>query len=161
MLCKTTIGIAAATATATAMAMTMTMLFVSQEAAAQPAAASRVEPFTVAVSRATLDDLETRLARTRWPDQLPGTGWEMGADTAYMRELADYWFNEYDWRAEEARLNGFDHYRAEIDGMRVHFVHAPSEVPDAIPLLMLHGWPSSFVQMLDIIPLLTDPPGDG
>jgi len=134
---------------------------IGSRASAQSAASARVEPFTIAVPQTTLEDLESRLARTRWPDQLPGTGWDMGADTAYMRELADYWRNEYDWRAEEARLNRFDHYRATIDGIRVHFVHARSRDPNAIPLLMLHGWPSSFVQMLDIIPLLTDPPGDG
>ena len=121
----------------------------------------RVERFRIEVPRAVLADLEERLARTRWPDQLPGTGWTYGADTAYLRELASYWQNGYDWRAQEARLNGFEHYRAEIDGLRIHFVHAKSRDPNAIPLLLLHGWPSSFVQMLDIIPLLTDPAAQG
>jgi pimeloyl-ACP methyl ester carboxylesterase len=128
---------------------------------AQSGNASNAEPFTISVPQAVLDDLDARLARTRWPDQLPGTGWDYGADTAYIRELADYWLNDFDWRAQEARLNTFDHYRASIDGMRVHFVHARSDEPDAIALLMLHGWPSTFVQMLDIIPLLTDPAGHG
>ena len=121
----------------------------------------RVERFRIDVPRAVLADLDERLARTRWPDQLPGTGWAYGADTAYLRELASYWQNGYDWRAQEARLNGFEHYRAEIEGTRIHFVHAKSRDPNAIPLLLLHGWPSSFVQMLDLIPLLTDPAAHG
>ncbi|WP_428101239.1 epoxide hydrolase family protein [Candidatus Rariloculus sp.] len=116
-----------------------------------------VEPFTIDVPEAVLDDLNERLDRTRWPDQLPGTGWDQGADTAYMRELAEYWRNDYDWRAEEARLNGFEHFRATVDGLGVHFVHERSADPDAVPLLLLHGWPSSFVQMLDLVPLLTQP----
>jgi pimeloyl-ACP methyl ester carboxylesterase len=127
----------------------------------QPHAADAQQPFSIDVPDAVIRDLNDRLARTRWPDQLPGTGWDQGADTAYMRELADYWQTEFDWRAHEARLNEFDHYRATIDGMRVHYVHARSPEPDAVPLLMLHGWPSSFVQMLDIIPLLTDPAAHG
>ena len=121
----------------------------------------RVERFTIDVPAAVLRDLDERLARTRWPDQLPGTGWDYGADTAYLRELVDYWQNEYDWREQERALNRFEHYRATVDGTRIHFVHAKSRDPNAIPLLLLHGWPSSFVQMLDLIPLLTDPAAHG
>ena len=121
----------------------------------------RVDSFKIDVPAATLRDLEERLARTRWPDQLPGTGWTYGADTAYLRELVSYWQNEYDWRAEERKLNRFEHFRASIDGTRIHFVHAKSRDPNAIPLLLLHGWPSTFVQMLDLIPLLTDPAAHG
>src|SRR5690606_12555504 len=110
------------------------------------------ERFTIDVPDAILSDLRDRLARTRWPDQLPGTGWDYGTDTAYLRELADYWQNDFDWRAQEARLNQFDHFRARVGDMRIHFIHARSPSADAIPLLMLHGWPSSFVQMLDIVP---------
>jgi pimeloyl-ACP methyl ester carboxylesterase len=120
-----------------------------------------VERFTIAVPDAVLSDLDDRLARTRWPDQVAGTGWSYGADTEYLRELVDYWQREYDWRAEEQRLNRFEHYRASIDGTRIHFVHAKSRDPNAIPILLLHGWPSTFVQMLDIIPLLTDPAAHG
>ncbi|TAJ94607.1 MAG: epoxide hydrolase [Gammaproteobacteria bacterium] len=119
------------------------------------------ERFTIDVSDAVLSDLSERLARTRWPDQLPGTGWTYGTDTAYLRGLVSYWRNGFDWRAQEARLNEFEHYRAWVGGMRIHFVHARSKDPDAIPLLLLHGWPSSFVQMLDIIPLLVDPAAHG
>jgi pimeloyl-ACP methyl ester carboxylesterase len=124
--------------------------------APQLAAQSGVEPFTISVPDAALADLQLRLERTRWPDQLSGTDWDYGTDTAYLRELLQYWQQIYDWRAEEARLNQFDQYRADIDGSRVHFVHARSPDPDAIPILLLHGWPSSFLQMLDLIPLLTE-----
>ena len=119
------------------------------------------ERFTIDVPQATLDDLHERLALTRWPDQLSGTGWTYGTDTAYLRELVAYWQNDFDWRAQEARLNEFEHYRAWVGDMRIHFVHARSQNPDAIPLLLLHGWPSSFLQMLDIFPLLVDPAAHG
>jgi pimeloyl-ACP methyl ester carboxylesterase len=124
-------------------------------------AAPRAVPFTIAVPDAVLADLQERLARTRWPDQLPDTGWEYGADTVYIKELVEHWRTGFDWRAQEARLNRFAHFRAAIDGHRLHFVHARSRSADAIPLLLLHGWPSSFVQMLDLIPLLTDPAAHG
>jgi pimeloyl-ACP methyl ester carboxylesterase len=113
--------------------------------------------FKIHVSDAMLDDLDDRLARTRWPDQLPGTGWAYGTDTAYLRELVSYWRNRFSWRARETRLNELEHYRAGVGDSRIHFVHARSKDPDAIPLLLLHGWPSSFLQMLDLIPLLIDP----
>jgi pimeloyl-ACP methyl ester carboxylesterase len=119
------------------------------------------ERFIVRVPDAVLTDLNDRLARTRWPDQLPGTGWDYGADTAYVRELAAYWQHTFDWRAQEDRLNRFEHFRASVGGMRMHFIHVRSSNPNAIPLLLLHGWPSSFVQMLKIIPLLVDPGGHG
>ena len=119
------------------------------------------ETFSISVPDAVLDDLKERLTRTRWPDQLPGTGWEYGTDTTYLRELVEYWRKDFDWRAQEARLNQFEHSRARVGGMRLHFVHARSRNPDAIPLLLLHGWPSSFVQMLDLIPLLVDPGAHG
>jgi pimeloyl-ACP methyl ester carboxylesterase len=113
------------------------------------------------VPAAVLRDLDERLARTRWPDQLPDTDWSYGADTAYLRELVGYWQNEYDWRAQERALNRFEHYRATVDGTRIHFVHAKSRDPNAIPVLLLHGWPSTFLQMLDLVPLLTDPASHG
>jgi pimeloyl-ACP methyl ester carboxylesterase len=116
-----------------------------------------VNRFTIDVPQSTLDDLQARLARARLPDAIPGVGWDYGADADALTELIRYWHTEYDWRAEEARLNRFDHFTAEIDGLSIHFVHARSTREDAVPLLMLHGWPSSFLQMLDIIPLLTEP----
>jgi pimeloyl-ACP methyl ester carboxylesterase len=128
---------------------------------AQSAAGSEAVPFTVDVPQAVLSDLQRRLDRTRWPDQIAGSAWTYGTDTEYLRELVEYWKDGYDWRAQERRLNAFDHYRAEIEGLGIHFIHARSADPDAIPLLLLHGWPSSFVQMLDIIPLLTQTRADG
>jgi pimeloyl-ACP methyl ester carboxylesterase len=132
---------------------------------ARPAGAQSAKPtverFRIDVPNAVLADLRERLARTRWPDQLPGTDWSYGADTAYLRELTEYWQRGFDWRQQERALNRFEHYRAQIDGLQIHFVHAKSRDPNAIPLLLLHGWPSSFVQMLDLIPYLTDPAAHG
>ncbi|HEY9181589.1 MAG TPA: epoxide hydrolase N-terminal domain-containing protein, partial [Gammaproteobacteria bacterium] len=99
-------------------AVLATLLVSAAPLAAQPT----VERFTIDVPEPVLRDLDERLARTRWPDQLPGTDWSYGADTAYLRELVDYWQRDYDWRAEERRLNRFEHYRASIDGTRIHFV---------------------------------------
>lgn len=144
-----------------AVAMAAASMTATFDGAAQDAARPRAEPFTVAVPDAVLADLRSRLERTRWPDQLPGTGWDYGTDTAYLKELVSYWQEGFDWRAQEKRLNGVHHYRAAIDGTRIHFIHERSRDPNAIPLLLLHGWPSSFVQMLDIIPLLTDPAAHG
>lgn len=121
----------------------------------------RIERFAIDVPNSVLDDLKVRLGRTRWPHHLPGTGWTYGADTAYVRELVSYWHHDFDWRAQEAKLNELEHYRAWVGGMHIHFVHARSKERDAIPLLMLHGWPSSFVQMLDVLPLLVDPAKHG
>lgn len=115
------------------------------------------EPFAVEIADETLDDLRTRLGRTRWPDEIEGIGWEDGVDRSYLQELVDYWRERFDWREQEERLNEFDNYRATVDGVGIHFVHECGERDDSTPLLLLHGWPSSFVQMLDIVPLLTRP----
>ncbi len=117
--------------------------------------------FVIDVPPAVLNDLDERLARTRWPDQPSGTAWAYGADTVYLRELVAYWRSDFAWSKQQARLNEFEHYRALVSGMKIHFVHARSRDRDAIPLLLLHGWPSSFVQMLDVIPLLVDPAAHG
>lgn len=130
---------------------------VIQEGASRMAA----EAFTIAVPDVILVDLQERLARTRWPDQIPGTGWDYGADTAYLRDLAASWREGFDWRAQEAALNGFDQFRAEVDGVGIHFIHERGSGEHPIPLLILHGWPSSFVQMTELIPLLTDPQTHG
>jgi len=115
-----------------------------------------VEPFRIHVDDAILDDLRDRLARTRFPEPIPGTGWEYGTPIDEIRELAEYWRDGYDWRAEEARLNAFDQFITEIDRVRIHFVHARSPRPDALALLLVHGWPGSIVEFLDVIPRLTD-----
>ena len=115
-----------------------------------------IEPFRIAVDDAVLDDLHRRLGATRLPDELDDTGWEYGIPVSYVRELVAYWRDGYDWRAEEARLNAFEQFRAEIDGQPIHFVHARSASPDALPLLLMHGWPGSIVEFLTAIPLLTE-----
>jgi len=115
-----------------------------------------VEPFRIRVEEAVLDDLRARLAATRFPDAVPGTGWQYGAAIADVRALVSHWRDGYDWRAEEARLNELDQFTTTIDGVRIHFVHARSRVADAFPLLLVHGWPGSFVEFLDVIPLLTE-----
>jgi pimeloyl-ACP methyl ester carboxylesterase len=129
--------------------------------AAAHAEAGKVEPYKIAIPDETLRDLKARLRAARFPDQLAGTGWDYGTDTAYLKELTAYWANGFDWRAQEKQLNRFHHYRAEIDGLRIHFIHERGKGPNPIPLLMLHGWPSSFVQFAKIIPLLTDPASHG
>jgi pimeloyl-ACP methyl ester carboxylesterase len=130
--------------------------------AAQGAARTAMaEPFKIHIPDETLRDLKARLRQTRFPDQIPGTGWDYGTDTQYLKELVAYWAKDFDWRAQEKKLNAFQHYRAEIDGVRIHFIHEKGKGPKPIPILMLHGWPSSFVQFQKIIPLLTDPAAHG
>jgi epoxide hydrolase len=114
-----------------------------------------IEPFTIRVDDAVLDDLRRRLEFARFPDELPDAGWEYGIPTSYVRELVEYWRDAYDWRVQEARLNELPQFTAEIDGEPIHFVHARSENPDALPLLLVHGWPGSIVEFLDVIPTLT------
>jgi len=120
-----------------------------------------IEPFRVDVPDDVLDDLRTRLARTRLPNQVDGAGWDQGTELGYLQELLAYWRDEFDWRAQEARLNAFDQYLTEIEGQRVHFVHHRSPEPDALPLLISHGWPGSVVEFLDVIGPLTDPRAHG
>ena len=120
-----------------------------------------IEPFHIHMDEADLEDLRSRLARTRFPDQIAATEWEAGIPMDYLRELVRYWMDGYDWRREEARLNGLDHCRTRIDGQSIHFVHVRSPHPDAMPLLLTHGWPGSFIEFLDVVPLLTDPPAFG
>jgi pimeloyl-ACP methyl ester carboxylesterase len=115
-----------------------------------------VEPFRIHVDDSVLDDLRDRLARTRFPDPIPGTGWEYGAPIDEVRDLVEYWRDAYDWRAAEARLNALEQSVTEIDGVRIHFAHARSPHPDALPLLLVHGWPGSIVEFLDVIRRLTD-----
>lgn len=119
----------------------------------------KIEPFTIAVPEALLDDLARRLAGTRWPDEPEGAGWTYGTSLPYMRDLVDYWQHAYDWRRHEAYLNRFAHFRAEVDGVGVHFIHERGKGPDPTPVLLLHGWPDSFYRYHRVIPILTDPAG--
>ena len=120
-----------------------------------------MEPFRVDVPQAVLDDLHDRLRRTRFPNQVAGAGWEQGTELAYLRELVDYWLDGFDWRAAEARLNAYPQQVTEVDGQRLHFVHARSPEPGAMPLLLVHGWPGSVVEFLDVLGPLTDPVAHG
>ena len=116
-----------------------------------------IERFEIRIDDSVLDDLRNRLALTRLPDQIDGTGWEYGIPEDYLRDLVEYWRDTYDWRAQEARLNELAHYRTWIDGQSIHFIHARSAHADAFPVLLMHGWPGSVVEFLDVIPRLTDP----
>jgi pimeloyl-ACP methyl ester carboxylesterase len=120
-----------------------------------------VERFAVAVPQATLDDLQERLARTRWPGELDGPGWEDGTSPAFLRELVGWWQTGFDWRAQEAALSRFAHFRATVDGVGLHFVHERGKGPAPLPLVLTHGWPSSFSELLPLVPLLTDPASHG
>ena len=123
--------------------------------------AAAVQPFRIDIPQGELDDLRERLARTRWPDQLPGVGWDYGIALDDVRELADYWRTSYDWRVHERRLNHFPQFTTEIDGQMVHFLHVRSAEEGALPLIMTHGWPGSVVEFMQVIGPLTDPRAHG
>jgi pimeloyl-ACP methyl ester carboxylesterase len=120
-----------------------------------------VKPFRVAVDDTVLRDLKDRLARTRFPDQIAGTGWEHGVDLAYMKDLVAYWKDKYDWRAHEKKLNDLPQFTTEIDGLSIHFIHVKSKVPNALPLVLVHGWPGSVYEFHKVIGPLTDPVAHG
>ncbi|MFL6121459.1 epoxide hydrolase family protein [Actinophytocola sp.] len=120
-----------------------------------------ITPFRIDVPQSAVDDLVARLARTRWPDELPGAGWAYGVNRDYLVDLAEYWRTGYDWRAHEARLNAIPQFTTTIDGQRVHFLHARSPEPDATPLIITHGWPSTGYDFLDVLGPLTDPRAHG
>jgi pimeloyl-ACP methyl ester carboxylesterase len=122
-------------------------------------------PFHIAVSDDVLHDLRTRLARTRFTAVSDSTHWAAGVDPGYLRELVTYWSDGFDWRAAESALNTYPHFLAEIDGRQVHFVHVRAKrvegAPEPLPLLLTHGWPSSFVEMLRVAERLADPASHG
>ncbi|MBF6301069.1 epoxide hydrolase [Nocardia amamiensis] len=122
---------------------------------------TEIRPFRIDIPQADLDDLRLRLARTRWIDDLPGTSWERGVPTAYLKDLAGYWAEKFDWRAVEAELNAYPQFTTTVAGQNMHFLHVRSAQEDATPLLLLHGWPSSVVDFLDVIGPLTDPAAHG
>jgi microsomal epoxide hydrolase len=114
-------------------------------------------PFTLRIPDADIADLRDRLARTRFPDSAPGEAWAYGTDVSYLRQLVDYWRDGFDWRAEEATLNVFPQFRTSVDGIDLHYLHVPGVGENPMPLLLLHGWPGSVFEFVDIIPRLTDP----
>lgn len=120
-----------------------------------------MKPFTVHIPQPTLDDLRARLANTRWPDEVEGAGWGHGTNRAYLRTLVQYWHDTFDWRKQEALLNQFAHFRAEVDGVGLHFIHERGRGDHPLPLLLAHGWPDSFYRFHKLLPLLTDPAAHG
>lgn len=116
-----------------------------------------IETFRIAIPDADLQDLNDRLAATRWPDEITGAAWEYGVSLDYVRDLVAYWRSEFDWRAMERSLNGFPQFVTSIDGQRIHFLHVRSPNADAMPLLLTHGWPGSFAEFVQVIGPLADP----
>src|SRR5579862_2212703 len=112
---------------------------------------------TLDIPDAAIADLRERLARTRFPDQAPEPAWSYGTDVGYLRRLVDYWRDGFDWRTQEASLNAFPQYTTQLCDIDVHFLHVPGRGPAPCPLLLMHGWPGSVFEFLDMIPLLTDP----
>ncbi|ETX00849.1 MAG: hypothetical protein ETSY1_09680 [Candidatus Entotheonella factor] len=120
-----------------------------------------VQPFKVEVPDAVLEDLQRRLADTRWPDEIPGADWDYGSNLGYIRELVEYWRSGFDWRAQERLINTMSHYKATVAGMGIHFIHEKGTGPNPMPLVLTHGWPGTFFEMHKIAPLLTDPGSHG
>jgi pimeloyl-ACP methyl ester carboxylesterase len=118
-------------------------------------------PFTVHILDEVLTDLRSRIHRIRWPAPAPGAAWSQGTDLGELRRLLAYWADGFDWRAQERRLNSFQHFRAELGGVQIHFVHERAREGNGIPLILTHGWPSSFLELLPLVPLLTDPKAHG
>jgi microsomal epoxide hydrolase len=118
-------------------------------------------PFQIAVDDAVLEDVRERLARTRWPFQIAGTGWDYGTDVDYLKELCAYWQDGYDWRAAEARLNSYEQYVETIDGVDIHFLHVRGAGTSPFPLLCLHGWPGSVWEFVGVLDELSDPAAHG
>lgn len=120
-------------------------------------ASDAISAFRIEVPEQEIENLRDRLAKTRWPDELPDSGWQYGVPLDYLRDLAAYWASGFDWRAQEARLNEYPQFVTTIDGQRIHFLHIQSPEPDALPLLLTHGWPGSVAEFLEVIGPLTNP----
>ncbi|RIV40398.1 epoxide hydrolase family protein [Micromonospora radicis] len=120
-----------------------------------------MRPFRIEIPQRDLDDLHRRIAATRWPAEPYGGGWARGVPGAYLRELADYWRTGFDWRAAEEQLNQYPQFTTTIDGATVHFLHVRSPEPDALPMVLTHGWPGSVAEFLKVIGPLTDPRSHG
>ena len=123
--------------------------------------ATEIRPFQIQIDDAVLTDLRQRLAQTRWPDEIPGANWDYGSNLTYIQELCRYWQTQFDWRAQEKKLNNFNHYKTIVDGLDLHFIREKGQGPNPIPLIITHGWPSTFFEMTKIIPLLANPAAHG
>ncbi len=120
-----------------------------------------IEPFSIPFSQTAVDDLRDRLSRTRWPDEVPDSNWQYGFDRQFLEEICRYWRDQFDWKAQIERLSAFHHYRYVADGLGIHFIYERGRGSNSMPLILTHGWPGSFLEMLRIIPLLTDPASYG
>src|SRR5437868_13382929 len=120
----------------------------------------RSEPFSIQIDDDVLSDLRARIRNTRWPDPAPDVAWEQGTDLGYLKGLLGYWADGFDWRAQERQLNAFAHFRADLD-IKIHFIHERARRGRGIPLILTNGWPSSFIELLPLVPLLTDPQSHG
>jgi pimeloyl-ACP methyl ester carboxylesterase len=120
-------------------------------------ASAAIVPFTIHVPDAVLADLKERLVRARPPEELDGSGWTYGTNLAYLKELVAYWRTKFDWRVQERRLNQFEQFKTNIDGLGIHFIHRRSKEANAFPLILIHGWPGSFAEFAKVIDRLTDP----
>jgi pimeloyl-ACP methyl ester carboxylesterase len=120
-----------------------------------------ITPFSIRIEEEILSDLRERIRRTRWPDRAPGSAWEQGADLEYLEQLLAYWADEFDWRAQERELNEARQFRAELDSVQIHFIHERARHGHGVPLILTHGWPSTFAELLPLVPFLTDPDAHG
>jgi pimeloyl-ACP methyl ester carboxylesterase len=120
-----------------------------------------IQPFSIAISPFVMEDLRERLGRARWPDEIAGSGWAYGANKDYLQHLCTHWGHGFDWKEQEDQLNAFHHFRADIDGFGLHFIHEKGKGSDSIPILLTHGYPDSFVRFVKLIPLLTEPGPNG
>ena len=120
-----------------------------------------VKPFKIAVEDGVLDDLRQRLAETRWPDEIPNSEWDYGSNLDYVKGLVEYWRTGFDWRAQETLINSFSHFKAEVEGLNIHFIHERGKGPNPMPLVITHGWPSTFFEEHKIVPLPSDPGSHG
>lgn len=130
--------------------------FTGRSAISEETTVGNPVPFTIAVPESQLADLKHRLQNTRWPDQPSDAGWSIGTNLDYLKRLTDYWLEGYDWRQAEASLNALGNFKVELEGVEIHFVHRPSNKPDATPLLLLHGWPDSFFRYHKVIEDLSE-----
>jgi hypothetical protein len=120
-----------------------------------------LDRFRIKVPEIVIDDLRARIKMTRWPDEVENAQWNYGTNLQYMKDVAQYWLEDFNWERQEQSLNSFNQYKAQIDDCSIHFVYERSKVSNAIPIIVSHGWPSSFTEMLKIIPMLTDPLSHG
>lgn len=116
-----------------------------------------IQPFEVHIPNTILNDLQDRLAHIRWPDEIPDSGWNYGTNLGYLKELVDYWQHKFEWREQEVKLNKFDQFKAQVDGVNIHFIHTRGKSANPIPIILTHGWPDTFYRFHKVIPMLTDP----